>query len=321
MHQLTLGDTDLRVSALGFGCGQLMARTARRDSLRLLEAAFGSGITHFDVARMYGYGEAESALGEFAAPRRHQVTITTKLGIDPPQRGAALSLARAAAKRVVAVVPQARRLVRRQAARLVTGGRFDVDAARRSLETSLRELRTDYIDVLLLHGCVPADVSPELLEFLRARVAEGSVRHYGLATAPEATRQIVAERPAEPFVVQFASSVLGPNAECIEAPPGGGVITHSALGAALNRLHTHVSTSPERLARWSRELDVDCADRGELGRLMLASALRANPAGAVLYSSRNEEHIRANAALTYPPTVPAERLRRLGELVRESPIG
>src|SRR5436189_5574701 len=116
MQQVTLGDTDLRVSALGFGCAQLMARTAHRDSLRLLEAAFGSGITHFDVARMYGYGEAESTLGEFVAPRRHQVTITTKLGIDPPQRGTGLSPARAAARPIVAVAPQARRLAPRHAA-------------------------------------------------------------------------------------------------------------------------------------------------------------------------------------------------------------
>ena len=45
-----------------------MARLGRRESVRLLEVAYDSGITHFDTARSYGYGEAESAVGEFLVP-------------------------------------------------------------------------------------------------------------------------------------------------------------------------------------------------------------------------------------------------------------
>src|SRR3954447_9867374 len=55
----------------------------RSSSLRLLETAFDAGITHFDVARSYGYYEAEPVLGEMIIARRDQVTMS-KAGILPP---------------------------------------------------------------------------------------------------------------------------------------------------------------------------------------------------------------------------------------------
>ena len=54
MDVLTLPGTSLSVSRLGFGCSQLMARMNRRQSVRLLQAAFDAGVTHFDVARDLG---------------------------------------------------------------------------------------------------------------------------------------------------------------------------------------------------------------------------------------------------------------------------
>jgi D-threo-aldose 1-dehydrogenase len=76
----------MTTSALGFGTAQLMARIGRRESVRLLHAAFDAGITHIDTARLYGYGAAESAVGDLLAGRRHQITVATKFGIFPPAR-------------------------------------------------------------------------------------------------------------------------------------------------------------------------------------------------------------------------------------------
>jgi aryl-alcohol dehydrogenase-like predicted oxidoreductase len=52
----------------------------------MLERAFALGITHFDVARAYGFGRAEGILGKFLRGRRDQVTVATKLGLQPPRR-------------------------------------------------------------------------------------------------------------------------------------------------------------------------------------------------------------------------------------------
>ena len=93
---------------LGFGCSMLMSRLNRADSLRLLNRAYDAGIRHFDTARLYGYGEAESVLGDFLKERRATVTVATKVGILPPKRTVLLTLAKAAARKIVAVSPALR---------------------------------------------------------------------------------------------------------------------------------------------------------------------------------------------------------------------
>jgi aryl-alcohol dehydrogenase-like predicted oxidoreductase len=76
--------TNAETSRLGFGCVQLTAHLNRREALSVLEHAFSVGITHFDVARAYGFGRAEGILREFLWQKRHDVTLTTKFGIEPP---------------------------------------------------------------------------------------------------------------------------------------------------------------------------------------------------------------------------------------------
>src|SRR3954449_5791318 len=83
MRRIRLRNTSVEVSVLGFGCAGLTARNDRPDALRLLESAFDEGITHFDIARLYGLGHAEAILGEFIQNKRDRVTVTTKLGILP----------------------------------------------------------------------------------------------------------------------------------------------------------------------------------------------------------------------------------------------
>src|ERR1700758_4585424 len=94
MDQIALGTTGRHTTRLGFGCGNLMGATGRCDSLKLLETAYDAGIRHFDVAPMYGYGEAESCLGEFLERHRGQITVATKFGIASPKKSAIISLGR-----------------------------------------------------------------------------------------------------------------------------------------------------------------------------------------------------------------------------------
>jgi D-threo-aldose 1-dehydrogenase len=85
-------------SRLGFGCGGVMGRVGRRQSLRVIAAALDGGITHFDVAPLYGYGEAEALLGEALADKRDRVVVASKFGLNPP-RSASTMASRRASKR------------------------------------------------------------------------------------------------------------------------------------------------------------------------------------------------------------------------------
>ena len=312
MRTVTLAGTDVTTTVLGYGCGELMARTGRAESARCLRAALDAGVTHFDTARLYGYGEAEGVLGAVLEGRRDEVTITTKLGIAPPRRSRGLALAKAAARRVVAVAPALRRAVRRGASGLVSGGQFGVDEARASLETSLRELRTDHVDVLLLHECGPEDLTPELHDFLEERTRAGSVRHFGIATDLESSRRILEESPAFAQVVQVPNSVLAPALPHLGSLEGRALISHSVVGPALSEVHRHVTASSERRRAWSEAVGADCSSRPVLASLLLAHAVAARPGAMALFSSRDEDHIGANARSV--DAFAPEQVERFGEL-------
>jgi D-threo-aldose 1-dehydrogenase len=313
MRRTALPGTDLTTSVLGYGCGALMARMDRAESVRCLEVAFDSGITHFDAARSYGYGEAESALGSFLAGKRDQVTVTTKLGIAPPRASTGLAAAKAVGRRVLALAPPLRRLARRGAAQLQSEGHFRVDEARASFETSLRELGVDHVDLLLLHECRPEDLDDDLLEFLRGCVAQGKVRHFGLATDPRSTRRILDEAEEYAQVVQLENSVVSPALDVIGEQPDRAVVSHSVLLEALGTVHAHVTATEERARLWSEAVGADCSQRTVLAGLMLADASWAGPATLALYSSRAPEHIRANAEQA--ESVAAEQVERFADLV------
>jgi D-threo-aldose 1-dehydrogenase len=59
MLQVELQGPKLSVSAAGFGCGGLMRSPSRNERMAVLGSAVDSGITHFDIARIYGFGQAE----------------------------------------------------------------------------------------------------------------------------------------------------------------------------------------------------------------------------------------------------------------------
>ena len=63
METIDLGRTGRRTTRLGFGCSSLMGAMGRKESVAMLEAAFDAGVRHFDVAPMYGFGQAESCVG------------------------------------------------------------------------------------------------------------------------------------------------------------------------------------------------------------------------------------------------------------------
>ena len=312
-----LPGTTLSVSALGFGCASLMARIKQRESVGLLETAFEAGITHFDVARSYGYGEAEKALGAFIADKREQVTVTTKLGILPPKRSLGLDVAKVSARRLVQLFPGIRSTLRDRASRLVTAGNFSVEAAERSLTTSLKELKTDYVDLLLLHECSNENLSDELLEFLNSCVERGVARAFGVATTPEATQHILTSNPSFVQVAQFPSSIFNDNLSAVRALTERAIVTHSVLGGtSTEQLTNFIIGSPERVHEWSEEVGVDFSKPQVITRLVLAQAIHANTRGIVVFSSLNPQHIRANARTAVENDFTPKQFRIFEKLVR-----
>lgn len=299
---------------VGFGTGGFVCDVSRRDSLRLLETAVDSGITYFDTARMYGFGEAESIVGDVLRGRRDRFIVASKAGIIAENR----SLRQRALNRSVALL---HRLAPRSAAAVPTPraahpqfGMFAVADIRSSLETSLRKLRTDYLDIFLLHEIKEADTeNPELLNFLEGLQREGKVRAFGLATGIEETIGIARTHPAFAGVLQIPSSPWDRNIERLPALARGRTITHSALTRRFHAFAARLATNAALGQKFKTAVQIDPADKAALAQLVLAHALQANPDGVVLFFSSKPENIRASAraATIRPDAAQCQALRAL----------
>ena len=155
MNYRSLGRTGLVVSEIGFGAWGIGGRTVSqtsygdtddRTSLAALVRAHDCGITFFDTSAVYGNGHSEELIGKALSGVRHKAVLATKAGYEawdrPPDFSAAAIVA--------------------------------------STERSLGRLRTDYLDLLLLHN-PPLDVllAPGVQEALARLVASGKIRAWG----------------------------------------------------------------------------------------------------------------------------------------------
>lgn len=155
MEMMGLGSTPLSVSRLAFGCMRLS--DDRAEAMASVQAALDQGITFFDHADIYGQGAREamfSHIWDVVPGLRERIVIQTKCGIrfagDP--------------------TPEAPKRYD-----------FSYEHIVRSVEGSLRRLKTDYVDVLLLHR---PDVLMEPAEVARAfdeLHQSGKVRYFGVS--------------------------------------------------------------------------------------------------------------------------------------------
>ena len=286
--------TNLETSRLGFGCVQLTAHHNRKEALAILEHAFALGIRHFDVARAYGFGRAEEILREFLRQKRHQVTLTTKFGIEPPSGLAGNVRAINALKKILRRFPGLLRRAKNRGAAMVKAGIFTPEAAIRSLEISLRELGTDYVDIFLLHEGTLADANnTRLVETLLSQVAKGKIRHMGVGSAFRKFQGDADLLPAAYEVLQFNDNAVERSVAKLSHRDRRFLITHSIFYPA-GPLRQAVKAHPEIAREHSLRMSIDLAEPTVIDSLLLRFALWSNANGIVLFSSKNPQHIAIN---------------------------
>src|SRR5207253_8093356 len=97
MEYRTLGRTGLKVSALGFGCGDvggLIVRGSPAERERAVARALEAGVNYFDTAASYGNGESERNLGATLRALRVRPYVGTKVRVPPEAPDTALAIAR-----------------------------------------------------------------------------------------------------------------------------------------------------------------------------------------------------------------------------------
>jgi D-threo-aldose 1-dehydrogenase len=319
MEQIALGTSGRQTTRLGFGCGNIMGATGRRDSLKLLEAAYDAGIRHFDVAPRYGYGEAESCLGELLQRHPGQITVTTKYGIFPAKRSSLITLGRRIAGPIVKNLPEVKQRLA-QIAKATTRNKerptFTVAQALASLDRSLTALRTSHIDLWLLHEVTAGDLQDDaLLRLLEDLVQQGTIGSFGVGSSADKVPALLAERPAYCRTLQYEWSILDAPIQ----PSGPFRIHHRALTNHFRAIHTALAKNEPLRQRWSDTINADLNDAETLARLMLKASLVMNPASIVLFSSKDPKHIQANVQTAADTTLepPARQLYDLVQTERD----
>jgi len=315
MEQIALGDTGRLTTRLGFGCSSLMGAMGRRASLAILEAAYDAGIRHFDVAPMYGYGEAESCLGEFLQRHRAEVTIATKYGIPPAKKSLVISLGRRIAGPIVKNLPGLKQRLASVASAATNSperATFTPTEARASLERSLTALRTDRIDLWLLHEASAADLQDDaLLDLLEEEVKKGTIGTFGIGSEAAKVSALLAKRPEYCRTLQYEWSVLDLSIDLSGRTPFR--IHHRALTTNFRAVHRTLSHDKQLCQRWSASTHMDLSNPEDLARLMLKASLVMNPNSVVLFSSKNPRHIQTNVQIAGDKSLdhPAHQLYEL----------
>jgi aryl-alcohol dehydrogenase-like predicted oxidoreductase len=158
MTKRKLGKSNLDLSAIGLGCMGLSHAYGppvdKQAGIALIRAAVERGVNFFDTAEVYGPYTNEELVGEALAPVRDQVVIATKFGFD--------------------IEPNTQRQ---------RGLNSRPEHIREVVESSLKRLRTSYIDLLYQHRVDPAVPIEAVAGTVKDLIQQGKVRYFGLSEA------------------------------------------------------------------------------------------------------------------------------------------
>jgi aryl-alcohol dehydrogenase-like predicted oxidoreductase len=280
MRTRTLGP--LEVTVVGLGCNNFGGRVDEAGTEAVVDAALDAGVTFFDTADIYGgRGGSEELLGRALDGRRDRVVLATKFG-KPMGDGAE--------------------------------HRGSPDYIRRSLDGSLRRLRTEVIDLYQHHEEDPGTALEETIGTLEELVREGKIRAYGTSNyRAERLEQVkalasdvyVSEQNEYSWLHRDAERELLPACERLgigfipyfplasglltgkvtrDRPPGEGTRLYGRT-IAVERL-----AKVERLAAWGKVHGASVLD------VAVGGLLAVRPVASVIAGATRPEQVRENAA-------------------------
>ncbi|GAA2851179.1 aldo/keto reductase [Paenarthrobacter ilicis] len=264
MEYRSLGRTGVKVSPLCLGAMMFgpWGNNHTADSVRIIHRALEAGINFIDTADVYSGGESEEIVGHALEGRRDDVFLATKFFMpmdqdDPNKRGGS------------------RRWIMR------------------SVEDSLRRLKTDYIDLYQVHRPSPDTDVEETLGALTDLVRQGKVRYIGsssytgsqMVEAQWASRErnlerFVTEQPPYSILTRGIEEDVLPTAQ----RHGMGTLTYSPLGGGWlsGRWRKDSASAPTSSARPSARFDMTKAGNQRKLELVEELAQLADATGITL---------------------------------------
>jgi aryl-alcohol dehydrogenase-like predicted oxidoreductase len=156
MRYRPFGRTGLSVSVVGFGCwpmaGDRYGAIEDHEAVKAIHRALDRGVNCVDTAPAYGGGHSEEVVARALEQRRRDVILVTKCGVKVPPPGQLGPLRDASRSNIL-----------------------------REIDASLKRLRTDWVDVLLVHWPDAATPFDETMRALDEVVSSGRARFVGVS--------------------------------------------------------------------------------------------------------------------------------------------
>ena len=290
----TLGKTGLKVSTIGFGTSPLGAEFGKIDpeeGQRAVDYAIDNGINYFDAAPYYGRTLAETRIGKFLEGKRNKVILTSK------------------------------------ACRYdITDFEFTAKRVMRSIEQSLKRLRTDHVDLYQVHDVeygnikqVVEDVLPAMFKLKQ----QGKVRFVGITGYPLTPLRKIAETEDIDTVLTYCRyNLMDTTMDEILTP----VIRSRGIGLInASPLHMRVLTdkgapawhpAPKQVFEIAREAAVLCRQQGTtISDLALQFALAHKDVSITLVGMTKVHHVDVNIKVVGTQPDP-QLLARVREIIK-----
>ncbi|MBT2548162.1 aldo/keto reductase [Arthrobacter sp. ISL-65] len=200
MQTRALGTQGLKTSAIGYGSMGISMAYGAADAeggSSAIQRAYDLGVTFFDTAELYGWGENEKVVGQAVKTFRDDVVIATKFGFTPDY-----------------------------------GFDSRPEHIREVVDNSLHYLGMDHIDVLYQHRVDPNVPIEDVAETVKELIDAGKVKYFGLSEAgPETMRRAHAVQPVSVLQTEYSLferevEVLFPTLDEL----GIGFVPYSPLG-------------------------------------------------------------------------------------------
>ncbi|MBB3113035.1 aryl-alcohol dehydrogenase-like predicted oxidoreductase [Paenibacillus phyllosphaerae] len=271
IEKTALGRTGLQVTRLGYGAMEIRGPrvwsgrpVSDEESTRILNAVLDAGINFIDTS--YDYGRSEELIGKFISHRRAEYYLATKCGCT-----------------------------------LVDHGDHDEtphvwtrDNLLHNIDTSLRRLKTDYVDLMQLHGpTVQQAEDGELVDVLKEIQATGKVRWIGVSSYMPNLPGFIAQDAFDTYQIPY-SGLEREHEPWIAAASerGAGVIVRGGVGQGEPG---YGRGSQDRWSIWEQAKLDELLGEGETRTGFLLRFTLANPhMDTTIVGTKNPEHLSDN---------------------------
>lgn len=324
MREIILPGSKVVLKQAIFGTSRLggtVQHYNKKEALGILEQAVDFGITTFDTANIYAQGNSEKLLGAVMKRQRDKITIGTKGGYAVSTRGRLLSMAKPFVRKIIGSRPGIARVAGK-----VRGGQMQQDFSKtsltKSLDDSLKRLKTDYVDIYQLHSpdqetLERGEVFETLAEFQKA----GKIRAAGVSLLSwdhleYCFRNGISFAQLE---ADFLSGIDRSGDLASAADQGIVVAARQAFGSGLMAMDSggwsaeQFGNDPDRLAR-AKDRMARLKRIGDPFEVILKYLVYSSDFPAFLFATTNPEHLAKNLDVMDADAPSPEEIEHLREI-------